>query len=172
MTDFVDDLERELLAAARRRPAPRRRLIPRLSLKPILAVATAVAATLVVAFAVDLAPEREAPVTTPSRGHHAPPTAEARRRARPQRDQIAGLASATRDQLKTTLGIQAAADTGPSWTRKRSVVHPMSPADEPLARRIAAELRLPVDPAAIPPVRDPAGRQPKVVVLLGSDRMR
>ena len=85
---------------------------------------------------------------------------------------IAGLASATRDQLKTTLGIQAAADTGPSWTRKRSVVHPMSPADEPLARRIAAELRLPVDPAAIPPVRDPAGRQPKVVVLLGTDRMR
>ena len=172
MTDFVDDLERELLAAARRGPAPRRRLIPRLSLKPILAVATAVAATLVVAFAVDLAPEREAPVTTPSPVITPLPQPKLGDVLVLNETTIAGLASATRDQLKTTLGIQAAADTGPSWTRKRSVVHPMSPADEPLARRIAAELRLPVDPAAIPPVRDPAGRQPKVVVLLGSDRMR
>ena len=37
MTDFVDDLERELLAAARRGTAYRRRLIRRPSLKPLLA---------------------------------------------------------------------------------------------------------------------------------------
>ena len=43
MTDFVADLEAELLAAARRRASARRRL-PRLPLRPILGLATVAAA--------------------------------------------------------------------------------------------------------------------------------
>ncbi len=44
MTDFVTQLEAELLAAARRRAAHRRRRLPRLSPRPILAVASLAAA--------------------------------------------------------------------------------------------------------------------------------
>jgi hypothetical protein len=167
MTDFVDDLERELVAAARRGHAHRRRLIPRRSLKSLLAVTTAVAAILAVAVAVRPAPEREAPVATP--GVVTPRTHDV---LVLNETSIEGLASATRDALRTTAGIDAMVDAVPSTARKRSVVHAMSPADEPLARRIAAALQLPLDSAAIPPVSTPDGRPPKVVVLLGTDRMR
>ncbi len=65
MTDFVQDLEAELLAAARRR-ATRRRPLPRIAWRP--AVAVLVLAALVVAGVAALRPsEREHPAT-PNRG--------------------------------------------------------------------------------------------------------
>jgi LytR cell envelope-related transcriptional attenuator len=174
MTDFVDDLERELVSAARRGNAHRRRLIPRPALKPLLAVATAVAAIVVIALAARPAPEREAPVATPG---VAIPPAVAGRQPGPtdvlvlNETAVEGLAAATRDELVAELGIEAMVDARQP-TRERSVVHAMSPADEPLARRIAAALRLPLDSAAIRPVSTPDGRPPRVVVLLGTDRTR
>jgi hypothetical protein len=80
----------------------------------------------------------------------------------------AGLASATANAIRD-LGVETAADTSPPPTRRDSVVQIARPDAEPLARRVARLLGLPVESATPPPdlpfVAD-------VVVRLGSDRMR
>jgi hypothetical protein len=83
MTDFVDDLGAELLAAARRRS--RRRRLPHISPRPLIALA-AVAAALAAVFLVPREPDVERPVpagfvppiaTTPERCAGAEPTHQA-----------------------------------------------------------------------------------------------
>lgn len=71
MTDFVSQLEQELLSAARRRAKARRRL-PRLNLRPVLALA-ALAAALAAVFVVARPAREPEPPATPPAGFTLPP---------------------------------------------------------------------------------------------------
>jgi hypothetical protein len=76
MTDFVSQLEAELLAAAHRRASSRRRRLPRLPLRPVLGMAT-LAAALVAIFVLAARPAPEpAPPTTPPGAVFSLPVAE------------------------------------------------------------------------------------------------
>jgi hypothetical protein len=67
MTDFVSQLEAELLAAARRRGATRRRRLPRLSPRPLFGLATLAAALVaVLALLARPAPELRPPAVPPA----------------------------------------------------------------------------------------------------------
>ena len=169
MTDFVDDLERELLDAARRRsPAP----------SPVPAAAL---------------PARPRPGHRrrggPRRPRHRPtgrqpgaprPVAAATGPSSPRRRPgsqvlvlnetgIDGLASVTRDELYVRFRLDIAVDVGRETSRKRTVVQ-SGRAAEALGHKVADALHAPFE--IDERLRTFEGRRPQVLVLLGSDRMR
>jgi hypothetical protein len=174
MTDFVDDLERELLAAAGRRTARRRRRLPRLAPRPLVTLAALAAALAIVTLITGPEAEPERSVTSPR--SVPPPPAHLRTTdvLVLNETKIEGLAAVTRDELAADLGVNVMVDTGPVHTRKQTVVQAIGATDTALARTVADALDARFDPGPLehavkPPIEDRALR---VVVFVGSDRMR
>jgi hypothetical protein len=174
MTDFVDDLERELLGAARRRTARRRRRLPRLAPRPILILAALAAAIGVVSLIARPASDPERPVARPTAVP--PPPAELRTTdvLVLNETETAGVAAVARDELAAKLGIRSMVDTGPVHGRKQTVVQAIGAVDITLARTVADALDARFDPGPLKHTIDATipGRDPRVVVFVGSDRMR
>jgi LytR cell envelope-related transcriptional attenuator len=167
MTDFVDDLERELLAAARRRGTRRLRVPVR---APAIAVVVALVAVVAVGFAVRAGsdPERPAPP--------APAVAPPSRPSQPQADvlvlnetRVEGLAGAIRDELYVRFRLDIAVDTGDVHSRRDTVVR-SGPGGAQLGRKVADALDAPLEvDSQLRPVN---GLRAQVLVLVGTDRMR
>jgi hypothetical protein len=170
MTDFVDDLERELLAAARRQRSRRVRMPRR---RPASAFATALLgllALVAIGIATRPGPDPERPAPRPATP--AVPAPDGRFQADVlvlNETSVEGLAAAVRDELYVRFRVQIAVDTGAVQSRRDTVVR-SGRAAEPLARKVADALDAPLEvDSQLRPVN---GLRAQVLVLVGRDRMR
>jgi hypothetical protein len=85
-----------------------------------------------------------------------------------------GLAAVTRDELAVKLGVNFMVDTGPIHRRRETVVQAIDGGSVPLARAVAKALDARFAPGRLEHTVETLiqGRTPRVVVFVGSDRMR